>query len=297
MTEARSRRGARVAMRPRAGRAGFERPRSRGSAAPVAVARCAAGGRRLRSDAGSSSRRAAARQDGAYGGPDRPARIRFGGRAGVASAPRPARTSREGRRAAAGRPDHLGDDRSRAAGAAASVSAAGVRHGRPGHAGSLAGVTGHGRQPAGAYWRGGVRTPPADRRRWAAGVVARPGRRRRGDRAADGCGGGAGARRGAAACRRRRLRSAADPGAAVGSHPRVAVRSIHVAGAPTYAAARARTARRGTPRSTAGGAGSRAARPAVRAASPGPAAARRAGARSTSVQTSPSAQVVAPCSA
>jgi hypothetical protein len=213
-------------------------------------------------------------------------------------------------------------------------------HGRDADAGSVPGGTGHGCQPAGARSRGDVRrravgSRAAGRRRWAAGVVARPGRHR-GDPAAGGYAGRAAARCGVGACRR--LRSVADPGAAAGSDPGAAAgsdpgaaagsdpgaaagsdpgaaasshhpdpatggrraatpRLIVAAGAPPHAAARARATRRATPRSTARGAGSRAARPAVRAASPGPTAAPRAGARSTSVQTSPSAQVVAPRSA
>jgi hypothetical protein len=245
-------------------------------------------------------------------------------------------------RAAAGHPDRRGDDRCRAARVAASAAVAGARHrrwgrGRGADAYSVAGVTSHEHQPAGAYSRGGVRTLAADRRGWAADVAAQPGRRRRGDQAADGCAGGAEARREAAARRRRRLDSVGqpgaaagvdpaapagshpgaaagshpaapagshpgaavglDPGAPVGSDPGAAVRPMHVAGAPAHAALRARTVRRVTSRSTGSGAGPRAARPAVRAASPGPDAAHRAGARSTSGQTSPSAQVVAPCSA
>jgi hypothetical protein len=268
-------------LRPRAGRCRLRSGAGRGRRWSDA-GRC-----RLWSGAAPSSRRPAPAHDGRCGGPGRPARIRFGERAGAVSAPRPARTRSSGR-VAAGGPDRRGADR-----------------------------------PAGAGSRGGVPTPrvgsrAAARWHWAVGVVARPGPRR-GDPAAGGFAGRVAARCGVAAYRRRR--SVADPGAAAGPDPGAPARSdpgltsrlrpdpmtggrrpaaprlFPAPGAPPHAAARARATRRATPRSTAPGAGSPAARLAVRGASPGPTAAPRAGARSTSGPTSPSAQVVAPRSA
>lgn len=284
-------------LRPHAGRCRLRSGAGRGRRWSDA-GRC-----RLWSGAAPSSRRPAPAHDGRCAGPGRPARIRFGERAGAVSAPRPARTRSSGR-VAAGGPDRRGADR-----------------------------------PADAGSRGGVPTPTvgsqaAARWHWAVDVVARPGPRR-GDPAAGGYAGRVAARSGVAAYRRRRsvavpgaaagpnpgaaagpdpgAPAGSDPGAPAGSDPGLtsrlrpdpmtggrrpaAPRLFPAPGAPPHAAARARATRRATPRSTAPGAGSPAARLAVRGASPGPTAAPRAGAQSTSGPTSPSAQVVAPRSA
>ena len=163
-----------------------------------------------------------------------------------------------------------------------------------------------------AAWTRTVGTRAAGRWRWAAGAAAPLGRRRD-DRAVGGCaryGGisvrGCRGRGSVAGCGRGSRRggglasgAAADPGSGPMPRPGPPRRCVDVARPRRAcdAAAHAWAARRSRPRSTASGAGSRAARPAVRAASPRPIGAPRAGARSTSVQTSPSAQVVAARSA
>ena len=288
-------------------RGGDGMPSGPDAAGPAVAARCDAGRRPWRSGEVPSSHRVAAARAGRWCDPGRSLRTRSGGRAGAASVPRPTRNRRSAR-VAAERRDRPGADLSglaRAGSASASVVArapartapARTAPARTAPAKTAAGTTTAPARRAAAT-TALARTAPA-RRCWDAGVAPWPHRRRRDDRAAGECAGRASPRCGVGACRRRRPCLSADSGGAAGSSPDAIAGSSPdaIGGSSPDAAARAQTARRARPRSTSSGAGSRATPPAVPVASPGPIEALRAGARSTSVQTPLSAQVVAARSA
>ena len=255
------------------------------------VARCGAGRRRRRSGGAPSSHRAVSGRGARCGGPGPPARTRSHRRAGAASAPRPARTRRPAR-GAVGHPARSADDRRLAAGAgswasAAQTTAAETTMAETTTAETTTAETTDGRDDDGRS--AGLR---AWRRGWVADRTIEPGADPPVRRVL-----GAGLPRTVAAVAatgaRRRIPARLRGRLLARLRGRLLTRLRRSPGA----AARAGMPGRATPRSTSSDAGSRAARPPVQAALPGPIVAARAGARSTSFRTSPSSQVVAPRSA